>query len=143
MRKHYILVAVTLLAFAACKNNMDVTPDPGAQLAGSYEINNIRFDSASVSIYNYILPTDTFTGTMTVRRDSARLVYVTYALKEAVYGERSGEFGQLKLKGTAAPYDLYYGNEKVGSADGKAFIIDYSYIDQGSTYRQIFSSQRK
>ncbi|QJD77219.1 hypothetical protein [Spirosoma rhododendri] len=138
-----------MLAFAACSKKDDVAPaiDSATQIAGTYVMNNFRYDSASVSVYNYTLPvssgSNTLSGTIVARRDSASVVYTTYTLKLTGYPDDNETIGQLKLQGTAAPYDLYYGTTKVGTADGSNFTIDFSYTDGGITYRQVISGKKQ
>ncbi|WP_338875466.1 hypothetical protein WBJ53_07575 [Spirosoma sp. SC4-14] len=146
MKKRYALFVLLPLAFAACSKSNDVTPDAGTQVAGTYTMTNIRYDSAGINVFDYTLPlsdgTNTLSGTITARRDSAAVVYVTATVKQTGYSDSNNTFGQLKLQGSSAPYDLYYGTTKVGTADGKTITIDYTFTDQGISYRQVLSGAK-
>jgi len=146
MKKRYALFLFIPLAFAACNKSKDVTPDAGTQVAGTYTMTTIRYDSAGINVFDYTLPlsdgTNTLSGTITARRDSASVIYVTATIKETGYPDNNNTFGQLKLLGNSAPYDLYYGTTKVGTADGKTISIDYTFADQGISYRQALSGTK-
>jgi hypothetical protein len=137
----YILLAFILLVFAACSKKADVNPhDPVSQVAGTYKMTALRYDSAGVSIYNLTLPTTgPLAGSMVVRRDSATVISTTYSVKQPGGTELHDTFGQLRLKGIASPFDIYYGDSKIGSTDGKTFTIDYVYTDQGVPYREVYA----
>ncbi|GAB3784147.1 hypothetical protein GCM10028818_43270 [Spirosoma horti] len=144
MKKRYALLIFVTLAFAACSKKSDVTPaDPATVVSGTYTMTNLRYDSAGVSVYNITLPANAISGTIVARRDSATVIYTTYTIKQTGYSDYSDTFGQLKLQGTSAPYDIYYGLNKVGTTDGKTFTIDYSYTDQGTTYREVYAGQKQ
>lgn len=147
MKKHYALFLVLASIIAACSKSNDVAPDPGTQVAGTYEMTNIRYDSAGITLYNYPLPltvgSESLSGTIVARRDSASVVYATYTIKQTGESDFTDAFGQLKIQGSAAPFDLYYQTTKVGTADGKNFTVDYSFTDgQDITYRQVFSGTK-
>ncbi|GAB2527374.1 hypothetical protein [Spirosoma aerophilum] len=137
----YALLAFVLLVFAACSKKTDVHPhDPVAQVAGTYKMTALRYDSANVSIYNLTLPmTGPLTGKMVVRRDSATVISTTYTVKQPGSADIYDTFGQLTLKGITSPYDIYYGDNKIGSTDGKTFTIDYAYTDNGVLYREVYT----
>lgn len=140
----YVLLAFVLLVFAACSKKTDVNPhDPVTQVAGSYNMTTLRYDSAGVTIYNLTLPvTGPLIGSMVVRRDSAAVISTTYTVKQPGSADIRDTFGQLTLKGIASPYDIYYGDAKIGSTDGKTFTIDYAYTEDGITYREVYSGQK-
>ncbi len=147
MKIRYVLFVLITVVIAACSKKNDVTPDdPATQVAGTYEMTTLRYDSAGVSVYNLTLPitgASAVSGTITVRRDSAAVIYTTYSIKQTGYNDFNDTFGQLKLKGTTSPYGIYYGTSKIGTTDGKTFTIDYSYVDQGVTYREVYAGQKK
>ncbi|AUD04509.1 hypothetical protein [Spirosoma pollinicola] len=147
MKIRYALLVLITVIIAACSKKNDIAPsDPATQVAGTYEMSTLRYDSAGVSIYNLALPITgaaAVSGAITVRRDSATVVYTTYTIKQTGFSDFNDTFGQLKLKGTTSPYDIYYGANKIGSTDGKTFTIDYSYTDQGITYREVYAGQKK
>jgi hypothetical protein len=143
MKIRYALLVLVTLAIAACSKKNDVAPDPATLVAGTYEMTNLRLDSAGVSLYNFTLPSGSVSGTITARRDSATVVYTTYTIKQTGANDFNDTFGQLKLQGSASPYDIYYGANKVGTTDGKTFTIDYSYTDQGVTYREVYAGQKQ
>lgn len=150
--KRYLIVAVLALSVGsflnACSGSDDPEPDPGTKVSGTYEMTKLQLDSAGVSLYNYSLPltvgTQTLSGTIVARRDSAAVVYVTYTIKQTGQSDYNSAFGQLRLTGTATPYDIYYNTTKVGTTDGSVFTIDYSYRDdQGVSYREVYSGRKK
>lgn len=151
MKKHAILSLLSLaivVVISACSKKSDPAPDLASQVAGTYEMTNIRYDSAGTSIYNYALPltvgTQTLSGSIVARRDSASVIYVTYTIKQTGKSDYNDTFGQLKLQGTIAPYDIYYNTTKVGTTDGKTLTIDFSYSDNaGTKYREVYSGQKK
>lgn len=145
MKMRYALLALVVLVFAACSKKTDVNPnDPVTQVAGIYKMTAIRYDSAGVSLYDLTLPVaGPLSGSMLIRRDSATAISATYTIKQPGYNDMHDTFGQLKLKGEASPYAIYYGENKVGITDGKTFTIDYSYTDDGVMYREIYAGQKK
>lgn len=147
MKKQVSLFLFGLLICAlinACKKSSDPAPDAGTQVAGTYPLTSIQIDSAGTNIDNLTLPYQDLSGTIVARRDSAAVIFVTLTTTQGGQTDPPNVLGQLRLNGTAAPYDLYYGSTKVGNTDGKTFKLDFSSTDNtGTLYHVVYIGQRQ
>ncbi len=149
--KKYLLLLFVPLAFWACSKSSDpapAAPELAQKLVGVYNLSYIRYDSATYSS-EYTLPQTqsgrTLSGFITVRRDSASVIYTNYTLKITGYADQTNTFfqnGQLKVSGTTPPYDLLYSGTKVGKADGTNFNLDFSYTVGGIKYREVYTARK-
>ena len=133
-----ILLFLATCMLSACSENDD--PDAAAQVAGTYELTKQQLDSAGMTLYDYTLPLtvggQSLSGTVVVRRDSARVVYASYTIRQTGQSDFKAAFGQLSLRRNATPYDLFYGNTKVG-------LLTENYSPLTCLYRPVFSGRKE
>ncbi len=147
--KYAFFLLLSGLSLVACKST-DVTPvDGGNQIAGIYPLTYVRGDSAGVKLYEYALPyvvgTNSITGTITARRDSAAVLFLTQLIRVTGYADQTAIIGTVRLKTiSAGSYDLYQNNVKIGTADGTNLNLDEQQTDPatGTVYRTILTSRK-
>jgi hypothetical protein len=156
--KKYALLLFMPLTFWACANSDDEPEPATAELAtpliGVYALNYYRIDTTAASsktpfTFETNVPVkyadgSTYSASFTVRRDSASVIFVTFTEKQTGYNDQTSNIGQIKVKGTAAPYDLLNGNTIIGTADGTNFNFDISYTDNaGTRFREIYKAKKQ
>lgn len=143
-------IVLLVLTFAACSKSNDPTPDAGSQVAGSYTMSYIESDSAGTVLYKYTLPasnsagTQTLSGMLTARRDSANAVFLTQTIKLTGQSDQTGVIGEINLRTNGAGYDMYLNNQKIGTADGKTISIDAQQTDAttGIKFRDVITAAK-
>ncbi len=143
-----LLVIFLLALLAACSTKNEVTPDAGSVVAGVYPLSYIRSDSAGVTLYEYNLPassgSNSLSGSLTARRDSASVVLLTQTIKLTGYADQTSILGSVNLRSNGSGYDMYVGTQKVGTADGTSISIDATQTDvtTGTIYRDILTAKK-
>ncbi|GAB4038508.1 hypothetical protein [Spirosoma gilvum] len=143
-------VLLLSLTIVACSKSNEPTPDAGSQVAGTYTMSYIESDSAGVILYKYTLPasntagTQTLSGVLTARRDSANAVFLTQTIKLTGQTDQTGVIGEISLRSNGAGYDMYLNNQKIGTADGKTISIDDQQTDAttGVKYRDVITAAK-
>lgn len=144
----YALIFLATLLLAACAKKQDVTPDPASTVAGTYPLTYVRSDSAGVKLYEYTLPytagSNTLSGTMTARRDSATVIFLTQTIKVTGYSDQTSVIGSVRLQANGSGYDMYLSNQKIGTADGTTLSIDEQQIDPatGTVYHDWITGRK-
>ncbi|MBN8826600.1 MULTISPECIES: hypothetical protein [unclassified Spirosoma] len=144
---YVLLLGVTI---AACSKSNDPTPDAGSQVAGTYTMSYVEADSAGVVLYKYTLPatntagTQTLSGLLTARRDSANAVFLTQTIKLTGQTDQTSVIGEISLRSNGSGYDMYLSNQKIGTADGKTISIDDQQTDAttGTKYRDVITAAK-
>ena len=148
--KNALLFILLGLTIAACSKSTDPTPDAGSQVAGSYTMSYVESDSAGIVLYKYTLPvsntagTQTLSGTLTARRDSANAVFLTQTIKLTGQADQTSVIGEISLRTNGATYDMYLNSQKIGTADGKTISIDDQQTDAttGIKYRDVLTATK-
>ncbi|CCH03501.1 hypothetical protein FAES_pFAES01007 (plasmid) [Fibrella aestuarina BUZ 2] len=144
----YVLTLLAAILLAACAKKQDVTPDPATTVAGTYPLTYVRSDSAGIKLYEYNLPytagSNTLSGTLTARRDSAAVIFLTQTIKATGYSDQTSVIGSVRLQSNGSGYDMYMSNQKIGTADGTTLNIDEQQTDPatGTVYRDRITGRK-
>jgi hypothetical protein len=171
--KKYLLILFVPLAFWACSKKADevVVPELATPLVGTYNASYNRVDTVGAKSTAVMIVSEdalpfsangvTYSAAFIVRRDSASVIYVTLTekLTGTTNASQSTVIGQLKLKGTTPPYDLFTTNTstipvgasrnyattgtKIGTSDGTNFNLDYTLLlTSGGKYREVYTARK-
>lgn len=146
--KPILMLLLFGLVTAACTSKTTVVPGPdaGTIVAGAYPMIFIEADSAGSILYQYKLPytvnTNTLSGVVTARRDSANAVFLTQTIRVTGQTDQTSVIGQISLRANGVMYDMYLSNRKIGTADGRTISIDDQQTDAqtGTKYRTILTA---
>ncbi|RYC66719.1 hypothetical protein [Spirosoma sordidisoli] len=144
----YALLLFAILLLAACAKKQDVLPDPAATVAGTYPLTYVRSDSAGVKLYEYNLPytagTNTLSGTIVARRDSAAVIFLTQTIKATGYSDQTSVIGSVRLQANGSGYDMYLSSQKIGTANGTTLSIDEQQTDPatGTVYHDWITGRK-
>lgn len=152
MKQLLIFFVLGMLLAACSKSNVVPAPDAGSTVAGTYPMSFLEADSAGVVLYQYTLPysavtstgNKTLSGLLTARRDSANAVFLTQTIKLTGQTDQTSVIGEISLKNNSSGYDMYLGNQKIGTADGKTIRIDAQQTGSvtGTLYRNVITAAR-
>ncbi|WP_229370380.1 hypothetical protein [Fibrivirga algicola] len=123
-------------------------PDAASTVAGTYPLTYVRSDSTGVKLYEYNLSytagSNTLSGTLTARRDSAAVVFLTQTVKATGYSDQTSVIGSVRLQANGSSYDMYLSNQKIGTADGTTLSIDKQQTDpaNGTVYHDWITGRK-
>lgn len=151
--RHLLIFLVLGVLIAACsKSNVVPAPDAGTTVAGTYPMTFLESDSAGAVLYSYTLPymattstgTKTLSGVLTARRDSASAVFMTQTIKITGQTDQTSVIGEISLKSSGTGFDMYLGNQRIGTADGKTISINAQQTDPttGTIYRDVITATK-
>lgn len=134
MKKRHALLVLIPLAFAACKKNNDVAPDPAATVSGTYTLTSFLYRESSDSINLPTLPYTAQGGTISgtvavVKNKTPNFINMTLTLKATGQTDSTLPLDSVEVRSNGSTYGLYYGTTSLGTADGNNLNINVTEVD--------------
>ncbi|GAA4412936.1 hypothetical protein GCM10023187_40650 [Nibrella viscosa] len=137
MKKLLYLLFVPL-TFTACKKDSEADPDPGARVAGTYQVSYISQEVTGTPKVELSLPVvvggqTIASGTATVTRKSENFIDGNLVVKVQGNPDQAVPLTNVEVKRNGSTYDLLLGTNKIGTADGTNLDVDISQPASGTS----------
>ena len=153
--KTLFLIVISVLTFSACtkQDSAAVQPDRARKMAGTYQIDQLTFQTGSEPAISIPLPLQlngqpALAASINITRKSENVVdqTVAFVLNKAAFPadidpgllkDESYNVENLEIRDNGAGYDLYVNGDKLARFDDNTYSVDRTITDPntGKTYR--------